>query len=113
MDATTTIIILILIGVALLLILYPLWRQTRVRAVGPEGRTLAEYETRYQASLAAIKDLMFDYEMGKVDEQDYKVLLANLKAEAAQLRRQIDQPVPARLIPRNSRIPGGSRPTDH
>ncbi|MCP3703141.1 MAG: zinc-ribbon domain-containing protein, partial [Alteromonas sp.] len=28
--------------------------------------------------------------MGKVDEQDYKVLLANLKAEAAQLRRQID-----------------------
>ena len=87
------IITLALVGGTLALVLYPLWRQTRDEAtfrVDRAGRTLAEYEARYQAALAAIKDLMFDYEMGKVLVEDYETLLAKSKLEAAQIRRQID-----------------------
>jgi hypothetical protein len=95
MDPTLTLIIsLALAGGALAFILYPLWRQTRPEAsLRPErsGQTLEEYQTRYQAALAAIRDLMFDYEMGKVSAEDYETLLPKTKLEAAKIRRQIDQ----------------------
>lgn len=94
MDALTLIIIAALIGGALALIFYPLWQQTRAEAMfrlDRSGQTLEEYEARYQALLAAIQDLMFDYEMGKVSSEDYETLLNRTKLEAANVRRHIDQ----------------------
>ena len=94
MDTIVIVISLILIGLALFLILYPLWQQAHHAAfleVDPTYQTLEELQTRYQASLAAIKDLMFDHEMGKVSTEDYEVLLSRAKIEAARIRQQIDQ----------------------
>jgi hypothetical protein len=94
MDALILIFIVILIGSALTLIFYPLWQQTRPEAIfriNRAGQTLEEYQARYQALLDAIKDLMFDYEMGKVAADDYQALLNNSKLEAVSLRRQIDR----------------------
>ena len=94
MDPLTLIISLALISGVLLFVLYPLWQQNRSRAVfqiNPSGQTLEEYQARYEAALAAIKDLMFDYEMGKVSTEDYEPLLNKTKLEAAALRRQIDR----------------------
>lgn len=93
MDAVTIILIVSLVGGVLALIAYPLWQQTRPEAifrVNHSGQTLEEYQARYQAILDAIKDLMFDYEMGKVSREDYEILLNQTKLEAANLRRQID-----------------------
>lgn len=93
MDALTVMIMVALVAGALALIFYPLWQQTRPEAifeVNHAGITLAEYEVRYQAALDAIKDLMFDYEMGKVSTEDYELLLHKTKQEAAVLRRHID-----------------------
>jgi hypothetical protein len=94
MDVLTLIIIATLIGGALALILYPLWRQTRPDAIfriDRSGQTLEEYEARYQALLDAIRDLMFDHEMGKVSTEDYETLLNRTKLEAAGVRRHIDR----------------------
>jgi DNA-directed RNA polymerase subunit RPC12/RpoP len=94
MEPVTLIISLTLVVGSLALILYPLWQQTRPEAifrVNRTGQTLEEYEARYQATLASIKDLMFDYEMGKVSAEDYDTLLHRSKLEAAQIRRQIDR----------------------
>jgi predicted RNA-binding Zn-ribbon protein involved in translation (DUF1610 family) len=94
MDALTLFISLILTGGVLALILYPLWRRTRPEAIfhlDRSGQTLEEYAARYQAALAAIRDLMFDYEMGKVSAEDYQTLLPKAKLEAAKIRRQIDR----------------------
>ncbi|MEW5958042.1 MAG: zinc ribbon domain-containing protein [Chloroflexota bacterium] len=94
MDALSLMISLALGFMVLALILYPLWQQTRPEAifrVDRAGQTLEEYQARYQAVLAAIKDLMFDYEMGKVTAEDYEPLLARSKMEAANLRRHIDR----------------------
>jgi len=41
--------------------------------------------------LASIKDLMFDYEMGKISADDYNSLLEKIKLEAAGVRREIDR----------------------
>ncbi len=93
MAALPLVIIVILIGGALALIFYPLWQQTRPEAIfriNRPGQTLEEYQARYQAVLAAIKDLMFDYEMGKISAEDYESLLNKTKLEAAEIRRQID-----------------------
>jgi hypothetical protein len=94
MDMIVIVVSLSLIGLALFLILYPLWQQAHHQAfleVDPTHQTLEELQTRYQASLAAIKDLMFDHEMGKVSTEDYEALLSRAKLEAAHIRRQIDQ----------------------
>jgi Zn finger protein HypA/HybF involved in hydrogenase expression len=94
MDILTLIISLALGGGALALIFYPLWQQTRPEAIfhiDRSGQTLEEYQARYQAILAAIKDLMFDHEMGKVSTEDYQDLLARTKIEAAEIRQQIDR----------------------
>lgn len=97
MEPLTLTLSLLLIAIAVTIIAYPLWRQTHPKAftaidVAPApGQTREEYEARYQATLAAIKDLMFDYEMGKLSQEDYDTLLARTKNEAAQLRRQIDR----------------------
>lgn len=93
MDTITIIVILALISIVLIVILYPLWQQTRPETVvqlDRSGQTLEEYQARYQASLAAIKDLMFDREMGKVSTEDYETLLTKTKIEAAKIRREID-----------------------
>ena len=82
-----------LVVIALLLVGYPLWRQMRPEAlfqVDRSGQTLEECQARYQAVLAAIKDLMFDHEMGKVPAEDYEILLTKSKLEAARIRQQID-----------------------
>jgi hypothetical protein len=93
MDALTLFMTLILVGGVLALVLYPLWqRQTRSTAgVDRPGQSLAEYTARYQAALAAIRDLMFDYEMGKISAEDYPPLLQKAKLQAAHLRQQLDQ----------------------
>ena len=92
MDTLAIFLSLVLVGGTLALILYPLWRQPQTRMNrDASGRTAEELEARYQASLAAIRDLMFDYEMGKVTQADYDSLLTKSKLEAAQIRRQIDQ----------------------
>lgn len=94
MDTLTFISILGLVAAALLLILYPLWQQTRgqtAEQITRSGQTLEEAQTRYGALLAAIRDLMFDHEMGKVATEDYEILLTRTKLEAATIRGQIDQ----------------------
>jgi len=83
----------LLIVLAALLVAYPLWQQTRPSGVLPaniSGQTLAEHQVRYQAALAAIKDLMFDYEMGKISAEDHQLQLHKAKVEAAAIKRQID-----------------------
>jgi DNA-directed RNA polymerase subunit RPC12/RpoP len=93
MDVLALVASLILIAVVLLLILYPLWQQTR-RTVNfqteADELTLEEYELRYQVILASIRELMFDYEMGKITEADYETLLPEAKLEAATIRQRID-----------------------
>lgn len=94
MDVLTLTATFVLVAGALGLILYPLWQQTRPEALiqlDSSGQTLEEYQARYQAALAAIKDLMFDYEMGKISAEDHEKLLARAKLEAAEIRRQIDR----------------------
>ncbi|MCG3209127.1 MAG: hypothetical protein FOGNACKC_02746 [Anaerolineae bacterium] len=94
MEILTIAIIVLLVGLALALAAYPLWQQSRPETlfkVTRSGQTLEEYQARYSAALVAIKDLMFDFEMGKITAEDYDILLTQAKLEAAQFRKNIDR----------------------
>jgi hypothetical protein len=90
MDALTLMVSLALVGGVTAFVLHPLWRHSRTNDT--DAATRAEYQARYQAALAGIKELMFDYEMGKIAAEDYEALLARAKQEAAHIRRQLDHP---------------------
>ncbi|MDM8519706.1 zinc ribbon domain-containing protein [Anaerolineales bacterium HSG6] len=96
MDFVTLIIIIILIGCALALILVPVWQsqqqlpETTTQTTQPFANRLHEYNLRYETTLANIKELMFDYEVGKISTDDYQALLKASKLEAAKTRQQID-----------------------
>jgi DNA-directed RNA polymerase subunit RPC12/RpoP len=92
MELLTISIVILLVTIALFIIAYPLWQQSQIILTGPittPGHTYAELEARYNAELAAIKDLMFDYEMGKVTHDDYNQLLSLSKSRAARIRQEM------------------------
>ncbi len=94
MEMTVYLLSALLTIAALALVFYPLYLQSRRNGwltASREEQTLEEYEARYQALLASIRDLMFDYEMGKVAEDDYHHLLHQAKLQAAQVRQQMDR----------------------
>jgi hypothetical protein len=60
---------------------------------GPQifgGRTRAALEREKSLVLRSIKDLEFDYAMGKVSEKDFAEMGARLRGRAAGLLRQLD-----------------------
>src|SRR4029450_5282628 len=60
---------------------------------GPQmfgGRTRAALEREKTLVLRSIKDLEFDYAMGKVSEKDFADMRARLRGRAAGLIRQLD-----------------------
>ena len=79
-----------LIGGAFLaagVVLYVILPLVRGRAA-PLHRTAEEYsedQFRKQVALAALRDIEYDYATGKMDEEDYRELKAELSAEALRI----------------------------
>ncbi|HEY6103507.1 MAG TPA: zinc ribbon domain-containing protein [bacterium] len=69
----------IIIGAVAAIIMYPLIRRSEpapTRAAAPPAAA------RTRLALTAIKELEFDYETGKIDEDDYRALRARYDAKA-------------------------------
>lgn len=88
--ALAAVISLIAIGVAV----WPLLRPARGRVLLEDDR-LGELIGRKEATLKAIKDLEFDYRVGKMDEEDFQRLDQRLRRQAIGLIQQIEKLAPA------------------
>ncbi len=94
METFTITVIFMLVALAVAIVALPLWQKNHAKAnpaAHHPGQTPAEDQARYQAALAAIKELMFDYEMGKITPADYEPLLTQAKLEAAAIRQRLDR----------------------
>ena len=83
----------IIVGIAIALVAYPILRPTEpplLTAEDADQQEWAELVARRDDTLRAIKDLEFDYRLGKVSAEDFQVFLARLKAEAADILKQMD-----------------------
>ena len=89
-----TIDVLMILFVALGLTVFvvsPLFRQQVGDAVrGTESREIEQLTLHKETVYTAIRDLDFDFQTNKVDDQDYRELRHQLEAEAIDLLRHID-----------------------
>ncbi|MFQ5612576.1 MAG: zinc ribbon domain-containing protein [Anaerolineae bacterium] len=97
MELVSLFVILLLVAGALAAVLYPLLRGARpslpadARQGLYSGNTAGELRARYAAALAALKDLEFDREMGKISQEDYQSTRLRLTRDAAALLKQLDE----------------------
>jgi hypothetical protein len=85
---------LVLAGVVLLLlvslvVLRPLMRPDREDAAGDER--LASLEAAKEAKYREIRDAELDFRMGKLSEEDYRTTDRELRAQAIEILRRIDE----------------------
>ena len=81
MQTSSLIIGLVLLGIALYIIAMP-FRQKEGKGAG-KSKAAASNERRREEVLLALRDLEFDFKTGKVTEEDFRPLHAQLIAEAA------------------------------
>lgn len=86
---------LVLIALAALAIAWPLWKEregrqganwTEAAVIDPLEELLEQRNSTYRA----IRELRFDYQVGKVSEADYQAFDAQLKSQAVAVLKQID-----------------------
>jgi hypothetical protein len=85
----------VLIGVAFYLVALPLLREARrntaPQPVTSEQEHLAELLAQRDAAFQALRELNFDYKVGKVTDEDFAAFEANLKQNAARSLRALDE----------------------
>jgi hypothetical protein len=91
-------VFLILTAIALMWVVWILFRAAEALVKEPaadevavaSGKRKKELEREKQALLKALKELEFDYQMGKVSEADYQEIGGNYRARAVRVLRQLD-----------------------
>jgi hypothetical protein len=78
---------------ALAFVVWPLLKPGPAPAMVEDDR-LTELLGRKDAVLKAIKDLEFDYQVGKLSEEDYQLYDQRLRRQAVALLQQIEQVAP-------------------
>ena len=74
---------------AVVFVARPLLGREDDRFAEPEPERIAQEERRDRA-LAALKELEFDHRTGKISDEDYRSLVGELRAEAADALRALD-----------------------
>ena len=91
-------VFLMLTAVALMWVVWILFRAAEALVKEPAadevevatGKRKKELEREKAALLKALKELEFDYQMGKVSESDYQEIGGNYRARAVRVLRQLD-----------------------
>ncbi len=72
-------------------IAYPLFQKQKNKVSFALNHRAQEMEARKNEIYAAIRDIDFDYQMGKLTQEDYETLRQQYKTEAIGMMKQIDQ----------------------
>jgi hypothetical protein len=70
---------------------YPLLQKRRQKVSFALNHRAQELEARKAEIYAAIRDIDFDYRMGKLTQEDYETLREQYKTEAIGMMKQIDE----------------------
>ncbi|MFZ4848370.1 MAG: zinc ribbon domain-containing protein [Caldilinea sp.] len=103
-------------GLALLAVAWPLLKKAPPPPLVEEDR-LTELLYRKDQVMTSIKELEFDYRVGKLSDEDYQLFDQRLRRQAILLLQQIEQVVPAsagldaaleREVERRRKVVGGA-----
>jgi hypothetical protein len=93
-------LVILIVGVAAVFVTMPLWRDGSGPDAG-EGETTedprrAELEARKEAKYREIRDAELDREQGKLSQEDWARLDAQLRREAIEILKELDGLAPPR-----------------
>lgn len=88
MNIIAILVGLALLGVALVFVVRPFHQKQTTK---PNRHTAANKDVKQVAVLSALRDLDFDFKVGKVSEEDYVPAREQLLAEAARFIEQRDE----------------------
>jgi len=95
-----TVITIVIAALAAIFISLPFFRRARSESTGnpgsalrpdPKMEQLKELNARKESLLSAIKDIEFDYGLGKLSREDYEDLNTRYKIEAAEVLKKMDE----------------------
>jgi hypothetical protein len=92
----TALIGIILAIITAVFIGYPLFQKRQQKISFALNHRDQELEARKNEIYAAIRDIDFDYKMGKLSQEDYEALRHQYKSEAIGLMKQIDAAQPGK-----------------
>ena len=91
MDVVALLVIVVVIAGVAAIVAAPL-RRAGARDAGDElADRLAELEARKEAKYGEIRDAQMDFETGKLSQADHRALDRQLRAEAMEVLRAIDE----------------------
>jgi hypothetical protein len=93
-------LVILIVGIAAVFVTMPLWRDGSGSDAG-EGETTedprrAELEARKEAKYREIRDAELDREQGKLSQEDWVRLDAQLRREAIEILKELDPLEPPR-----------------
>lgn len=81
---------IVLVIATALFVGYPLWQKSARAANFKSNHQAEDWQARKEEIYAAIRDIDFDYRMGKLSQEDYSTLREQYKGEAINLMKKID-----------------------
>ncbi len=82
---------IVLVMLTGLFIAYPFLQKRQKKMSFAVNHRAEELESRKAQIYAAIKDIDFDFQMGKLSKEDYEQLRSQYKSQAVGLLKQVDQ----------------------
>jgi hypothetical protein len=96
MDPIAVVLVLLAVGATVVVITAPLRTGRREREDTAEAANLADLETAKEAKYREIRDAELDFRTGKLSEADWRAIDRELRAEAMELLRRLDEVAGAR-----------------
>ena len=84
-------LVLVVLAAVAVVVAWPLYRATRPASGPSAGADVDALEAAKDSKLREIRESELDYRTGKLSEEDWRTIDAQLRAEAADLLRQLDR----------------------
>ena len=91
MDIVALLVIVVVLCVVAALVSAPLRGRTAERARSEAADEIAELEARKEAKYREIRDAEMDLRTGKLSQEDHRVLDRQLRAEAIEILKALDE----------------------
>jgi flagellar biosynthesis/type III secretory pathway M-ring protein FliF/YscJ len=90
-DVIAPLLVILVLGIVVLIVAAPLRANRARRAADPDEARRADLEAAKEDKYREIRDAEMDFRTGKLSEADWRRLDRELRAEAVELLRRVDE----------------------
>jgi flagellar biosynthesis/type III secretory pathway M-ring protein FliF/YscJ len=90
-DVIAPLLVIVVLGIVVLIVAAPLRANRARRAADPDEARRADLEAAKEDKYREIRDAEMDFRTGKLSDADWRALDRELRAEAVELLRRVDE----------------------